>query len=99
MASCATVLGKPPNECRRSLDVFGHLLGALAFDIWTLNLAPRHALFVRHGKQRIKTFFVDFSHCLCDANWRTFLDAGISTRPAVHWVGGSLRNWPSLAHW
>ncbi len=97
-----TIDGRIPIEFRgyaRNLHLFA---GALAFDIWTLNLASRQALFTvdhRRGRRTAQTLFIDFSHCLSDANWDIFREAQVTDPPGFQWVAGSLKSSKLFSSW
>jgi hypothetical protein len=76
------------------------LLGALVFDIWTLNLAPREFLPASNatgGKPKMLIF--DQSHCLLGSQWNEFEGSSFESYPSPQWAAGGVKSLDELWPW
>ncbi len=76
------------------------LLGALVFDIWTLNSAPREFLPASKaltGKSGIVLF--DHGHCLLGSKWNEFEDSNLRSYPSPQWAAGGVKSLDELWPW
>jgi hypothetical protein len=76
------------------------LLGALVFDIWTLNLAPREFLPISKatpGKPKMLLF--DHGHCLLGSKWNDFEDSSFQSFPSPQWAAGGIKSLDELWPW
>lgn len=75
------------------------LRGALVFDIWTLNSAPRGFLRIARPRSGHEVILVDHSHCLAESNWNHFEDSTVHSCPAPQWASGTVKSLDELWPW
>lgn len=70
------------------------------FDIWTLNVRPRHITSTFSAvSSKVESVLVDHSHCLMDANWRNYSNSSRHTLPASQESGLGVKRWEQLEPW
>jgi hypothetical protein len=77
-----------------------HLVGALVFDTWTLNLSPRRwTLAFSKATGRIESTLVSDSGGLAGGDWARFLDASYQSLPAVQVIASKVKRWEQIDPW
>jgi hypothetical protein len=78
----------------------GQLIGALALDIWTLNLSERAWTIARNGaKGRVEVTLKGGAGCLCGGDWLRFLGSGPGFLPARQAVAPLLKKRSQIEPW
>jgi hypothetical protein len=88
------IRSRPGRKCSKQR------LGALVFDIWTLNLSPREFLSVSKastGKSEIILF--NHSHCLSGSKWAEFEDSTSHSCPSPQLAAGTVTSLDELWPW
>ena len=94
-------LDSPPSEGSSATPRnLRHLIGGLVFDIWTLNLAPRH-LFANFNSVtgRTESVLLDHSHCLMGSDWGDFLKCTHETLAGPQGIAAKVHRWEQLEPW
>jgi len=77
-----------------------HLMGALVFDAWTLNLSPRQwSIDFSAASGRVECVLVGDSGGLAGGDWSRFVDSTHESLPAVQAIAVKVRKWEQIGPW
>jgi len=94
--------GRPPREKPFPLDRRNarHLMGALVFDTWTLNLLPRQwSSDFSQATGRIEVALVGDAGGLAGGDWSRFLGSTHLSLPGVQAIAAKVRRWEQIGPW
>jgi hypothetical protein len=94
--------GWPPRRKPFPLDRRStrHLMGALVFDTWTLNLSPRQwSSDFSQATGRIEIALVGDAGGLAGGDWSRFLDSTHLSLPGVQAIAAKVRRWEQIGPW
>jgi hypothetical protein len=77
-----------------------HLIGALVFDVWTLNLSPRQWITgFNQGTGRNESTLVSDAGGLAGGDWARYTGSTFESLPAVQAMAAKVKRWEQVSPW